>query len=108
MDDAVNVWVCDKDLIEVVLFGDIDLCELWSLAADQFDTVDGFIGGIVEVIGDYDLVASLQQCEGSERANVACATAMRFGVSFEDIEPRSRETAYPVTRTVPTGMVTVL
>lgn len=76
VDNAVNVRVGGKDFVEIGLVGDIDLGECWSLSTDQFNTVESLFGGIVEVIGDDNLIPSLEQCKSSERANVACATAM--------------------------------
>lgn len=75
MDNAVNVGVSLEDLVEVGLVGDIELNELGLLAADGLDTVQSLSGGVVEVVGNDDLVASLQQSQGGEGANVARATA---------------------------------
>ena len=74
MDNAVNVGVSFEHLVESSLIGDIELRELGLLAADQLNAVQGLGGGVVEVVGNDDLVASLEQSEGGEGANVAGST----------------------------------
>lgn len=78
MDHAVNVGVSFKHLVEVGLLGDIELNELSLLAADGLNAVQRLGGGVVQVVSNDDLVASLQQSEGGEGANVARATAGRL------------------------------
>lgn len=75
VDNAVDVGVSLEHLVEVLLVGDIELNELGLLAADQLNAVQSLGGGVVQVVSNDDLVASLQQSEGGERANVARATA---------------------------------
>jgi hypothetical protein len=77
VNDTVNVGVGLEDLVEASLIGDIQLNELGLLAADQLDPIQGFHGGVVQVVGNDDLVASLEQSEGGEGANVASATVDR-------------------------------
>lgn len=74
MDDAVNVGVGLKDTVEASLVGDIELSELGLLAADQLNALESLSRGVVEVVSDDDLVASLEESEGGERANVARST----------------------------------
>jgi hypothetical protein len=80
VNNAVNVGVSLEHLVEILLVGDIELNELGLLAGDQFNAVQSLGGGVVQVVSNDDLVASLQQSEGGERANVARATA---GVSWD-------------------------
>lgn len=75
MDHAVNVGVSFEHLVEVLLVGDVELDELGLLAADQLNAVQGLGGGVVQVVGDDNLVPSLEEGEGGERADVARATA---------------------------------
>ena len=75
MDHAVNVGVSFEHLVEVGLLGDIELNELSLLAADGLNAVQRLDRGVVQVVSNDDLVASLQQSEGGEGANVARATA---------------------------------
>lgn len=75
VDDAVDVRVGLEDLVEALLVSDIELDELGLLAGDQLDAVQGLGGGVVQVVGDDDLVAGLEQGEGGERADVARTTA---------------------------------
>lgn len=74
MNNAVNVGVSLKDLVEAILMGDIDLDELGLLAANSLNTVEGLGGGVVQVISDNDLVASLEEGKGGEGANVTGTT----------------------------------
>lgn len=41
MDHVVNVWMRLEDLVEVLLFLDIDLKEFRAFAADELDAIDG-------------------------------------------------------------------
>jgi hypothetical protein len=75
VDNAVDVGVGLEDLVKGLLVGDIELGELGLLAGDQLNATKGLIGGVVEVVGDDDLVTGLEESEGGERANVARATA---------------------------------
>lgn len=75
MNDTVNSWVLLEDLVESLLVGDICLVELGPLAANELDTVEGDLGGVVEVIDNYDLVAILEEGKRSEGANVTGSTA---------------------------------
>lgn len=75
MNDTVNVGVSFEDLVEAILLGDIELDKLSLLAADSLDTVQGLDGGVVQVVSDDDLVASLEEGEGGERANVTGTTS---------------------------------
>lgn len=75
MDDVVNVGVLLEHLVERGLILDVELVELWLLAADELDAVDDLLGRVVEVIDDDDLVAGLEEGKRCERANVAGTTA---------------------------------
>lgn len=101
MDDAVNVGVGSKHLVEGSRVGDIGLDELGPLAADQFNAVDDFGGRVVQVVGDDNLVASLEEGEGREGANIARSSGVKSGES----ELVCCERAYPVTRTEPRDML---
>lgn len=60
MDHAVNVWVRLEYFVEVLLFSDVDLREFGSLSAYELDAIEGFFGGVVEVVCDYDFVICFQ------------------------------------------------
>lgn len=47
MNDTVDSWVLLEDLVESLLVGDICLVELGPLAANELDTVEGDLGGVV-------------------------------------------------------------
>lgn len=100
MDNVVNVWVFLEDLVESGLILDIQLVELWPLAADQLDAVDDLFRRVVEVVNDDNLVASLEEGESRERANVACATAVDQQAAVTAWwNVGWRGSFYPVTRT---------
>jgi hypothetical protein len=71
VNDAVNVGVGSKHLVEGSWVGDISLDELGLLAADQFNAVDDFDGRVVQVVSNNNLVASLEEGEGREGADIA-------------------------------------
>lgn len=74
MNDTVNGRVLGKDLIEGLLVGDIDLVEVGAATGDELNSVEGNLGRVVEVIDDNDIVAVLEEGEGSKATNVASAT----------------------------------
>jgi hypothetical protein len=74
VNNAVNVRVSLEDLIEAILLGDIELDEIGLLAANSLNPVEGLGGGVVQVISDNNLVASLEEGEGGEGANVTGTT----------------------------------
>lgn len=78
MNNAVNVGVRLEDLVESGLVGHIDLSELGLLAGDQLNALESLVGRVVEVVCDNDLVASLEQSEGGEGANVTGTTVLRM------------------------------
>lgn len=75
MDDAINLGVLFENVVEGGLVCNIGLVELWSLAANELNAIEGDLGGVVEVIDNHDLVAILEQCQGGEGANVTGTTA---------------------------------
>lgn len=76
MNDAVNLGVSRKDLVELLLVGDVGLVELGSLAANELNAVEGDLGRVVETVYNDNLVAILQECKRCEGANVAGATGI--------------------------------
>ena len=74
MNDTVDLWVSRKDLIEGWFIGDVDLVEVWSLSAKEFDSVEDDLGRVVQTIYDDDFVAMFQQCQGCEGTNVTSTT----------------------------------
>jgi hypothetical protein len=102
VDNIVDVRVLGKDVFEGLLVGDVGVVEDGSLAADGLDAVEDFLGRVVEVVDNDDLVVGLEQGEGCEAADVsgatvACVSAWR-GTPAQSV-------TYPVTRTDPTGIV---
>ena len=74
VDNAVNVGVGLEHLVKGVLLGDIKLNELGLLAGDQLNALEGLGRGVVQVVGNDNLVTGLEQGKGGERANVARTT----------------------------------
>ena len=116
MNDAVNVGVGLEDLVEAILLGDIKLDELGLLAADSLNTVEGLGGGVVQVISDDDLVASLEQGEGGEGANVTGTTSGAISWDAQWGQDgggwgwgggAGNQDTHPVTRTEPAGIVKI-
>lgn len=66
VDNAVNVGVSLEHLVEAVLLGDIELDELGLLAADKLNALESLGRRVVQVVGNDDLVASLEESKGGE------------------------------------------
>lgn len=80
VNDTVNVGVGLKRLVEAILLGDVDLDEIGLLAADGLDAVQGLGGGVVQVVGNDDLVARFQQSQGGEGANISGTTMVKVSI----------------------------
>lgn len=81
MDNTIDIGMRLEDFLEGRLVGDIDLVEGGPLAAQQLDAVQADLGRIVQAVDDDHIVAVLEECEGRERSNVACATVVEDIVS---------------------------
>jgi hypothetical protein len=66
VDDTVDIRVRGEDLVQFPFICDVDFVELWSLAAEQLNAVEGDFGGIVEGIDDYDFVSMFEKCQTRE------------------------------------------
>lgn len=75
MDDAVDIWVLLKGLVQIGLIGDIDFDKVWAFATDQLDAIDGLIRGIVQIVCDNDFVSGLEEGQSGEGANVTGSAA---------------------------------
>lgn len=73
MDDRVNRRVLRKDFIESLLVANINLVERRPLSAEELNSVNGLLRGVVEAVNDDDIIAGVQKLEGGEGANVARA-----------------------------------
>lgn len=60
MYNTVNVWMRLEDFVEVFLFPDVDVKEVGSLSTNEFDSIDGFFGGIEKVICNDDFVVCFE------------------------------------------------
>jgi hypothetical protein len=70
VDNAVNVGMRHKDLVQCLFICDVDLVEVWSLAAEQLDAVEGDFRGIVEAVDNYNFVAMFEEGKSGERADI--------------------------------------
>lgn len=66
MDDTINLGVLLENLVEGGLVRDVYLVELWSLARDELNAVEGHLGRVVEVIDNHHLVAVLEKGKRGE------------------------------------------
>ena len=73
MDHAVDIWMLFECPVKVFLLANVDLGKVWSFAAYQLNAIEGFLRGIVEIVGDDNLVPRLKQCESGEGTNVPSA-----------------------------------
>lgn len=76
MNNTVDVRMGSEDAVKGSFITHIDIMKMRSLSAYQFNAIEGFFGGIVEVVDDDDLVVGLEQGKGSEGANVASPPAI--------------------------------
>ena len=74
MNDIVDVGVLRKDLVQLLLIGDVAVVVFRALAGDELYAVEDFVGGVVKVVDDDDLVVCFEERERGEGANVARAT----------------------------------
>ena len=81
MDHAVNFGMRSKDIVQCLFICDIDFVEVWSLAAEKLDAIEGDFGGIVQTVDNHDLVAMLEEGKRSEGPNIA-GTSVRLNISM--------------------------
>ena len=66
VNDTVDIRMRSKDIVQPFFICDINVVELWSLAAEQLNAVEGDFGGIVEGVDDYDFVAMFEKGQTRE------------------------------------------
>jgi hypothetical protein len=71
VNDIVDIRVLLEHLIQGLLIGDVERVVLGFLAADQLNAVQDFLGGVVKVVDDDNLVVGLEESERGERADIA-------------------------------------
>jgi len=71
VNDIVNLWMRLENFVQSGLVGNVDVVDLWLLAADELNAVCDLFERVVKVVHDDDVVASLNKGEGCERANVS-------------------------------------
>lgn len=101
MNDAINIRMLFEDLVKGGFIGNVDIVELRLLAANEFNAIQNFWGGIVKIVRYHNFVVRFEKREGSEGPNVAGTTVCLYqrGRRSKDDETN------PVTRTEPTAIV---
>ncbi len=74
MNDAIDVWMRIEDFVDGSLIPHVDIMKLRAFSADQFNAIERFLGRVVEIVEDYDVVVGLEQGKGSKGTNVAGPT----------------------------------
>ena len=106
MNDTVDLGVLGEDIVESALVGDVELVKGRAASTDSLNSVEDVFERVVQAVDDDDVVAVLEESKGSERANVASATAVGgVSIGLGVLSICSRAMAYPVTRTVPTAIL---
>lgn len=132
MDDTVNVRVRLEHLIYAIFIGDVDLVEVWSFTAEEFNAIEGHFRGIVKTVDDDNLVSMLEEGERCERPDITGSSAplmlafshetvavvgflrpaqlssaqLHTCLTFGSYTPQAgkNHSTYPVTKTVPTDI----
>lgn len=81
MDNTVDVWMGIEDLVKGSFIAHIDVVKIRSLSTYQFNAIECFLGRIVEVVYNHDLVVGLKQGKGGEGTNVAGPSVRRSASS---------------------------
>lgn len=55
-----------KDLVQCLFICDVNLVEVWSLAAEQLDALEGDFRGIVEAVDNHNFAAMFKKGESGE------------------------------------------
>lgn len=66
--------MCLEDLVKVLLFPDVNIVELGSLAGDKLNSIDCLFGRVEQIVRNHDLVASLEEGKRCEGPNVAATS----------------------------------
>lgn len=68
--------MCSEDLVELFLVCDIASIKFRTFSTNQFNAIDDFGRGVVEIVDNNDFVAGFEECKGGERTNVASSAVM--------------------------------
>ena len=71
MYNIVYLWMRFKDLVKLLLVGNVAAEVFGSLAAYEFDSVEYFVGRVVEVVDYDDFIVGFEEGESGKGANVA-------------------------------------
>ena len=74
MNHTVNIRMLLKHSIQGAINRDIDIVEWWFLPTEELNSIENFLGRIVQIVSDHDFVASFQKSKSGERADVAGAS----------------------------------
>jgi hypothetical protein len=102
VDNAVDVGMRSKDFVQCLLICNIDFVEVWSLAAEKLDAIEGDFGGVVQAVDDHDLVAMLEEGQRGEGPNVA-GTSVRLNISVASRACRRNDGGADQSPALPSG-----
>ena len=66
VNDAVDIRVVLEDFVERSRLCDIDVVEIWALAADEWNAINGLLRGIPKIVSNDNLVVGFKECKGCE------------------------------------------
>ena len=70
MNHIVNIGMRLEHFVQGCFIGDVELDKLGLLAADQFNAMKSLLKGVVQIIDDDHLVASLKKSKNREGTDV--------------------------------------
>jgi hypothetical protein len=76
MDNAVDIGVRSEDLVKRGFISDIDVVICRSSSCQQFNAANDFLGGIVLIVNNDNLIACLDESYCGEGANIARSTVV--------------------------------
>lgn len=68
---AINIRMLLKNSVQGAINRNIDIIKRGFLPAEELNSIENFLGRVVQVVSDDDFVASFQKSQSGERADVA-------------------------------------
>lgn len=81
MDHAVDIRIRGEDLVKRGFIGDVNVVVGRSSAGQQFNAANDFLGRIVLIVNDDNLVASFDEGYGGEGTNIPRSTILELEMS---------------------------
>ena len=66
MNHRVDLRVLLEDLLQRSRVRDVDIVEGRALSREELNTVEGFLGRVVEVVNNHNIVSRLKKLKGGE------------------------------------------